>query len=85
MRDALKLLYAKPCTCVSCGDCGGSGNIWINSDGAGRFIGMGHWDDLSELEPCESCRGGIIETCERCMEIEELEQQLDEMEQRRTA
>lgn len=55
----------KPCTCVTCGECGGTGNVWRNYDSLGRYAGAGI-DDLSDLESCDACHGGIIEVCDRC-------------------
>ena len=67
-----------PCTCVLCGECGGTGNVWRNYDPLGA--GM---DDLSELESCD-CHGGIVEVCERCQLLEEMEQDAQEHEERQS-
>ena len=64
MRHAIDDLNKKPCTCVPCGYCNGTGNIQES------------WD----LETCEQCDGGISEVCERCLELDELYEQLEEME-----
>lgn len=58
--ESLKALYKEPCTCVICFDCRGSGDSDLdNFDGA---------------DQCFMCHGsGIIEECQRCMDIAELE------------
>lgn len=71
-----------PCTCVTCGDCGGTGNVWRNYDDLGRHAGGGI-DDLSKLEPCENCRSGIIEVCDRCRLLEEMYEDAQEYEERK--
>jgi hypothetical protein len=38
--------------------------------------------DSYELEPCDRCYGGIVETCEKCVEIEELWELIEEDEYR---
>ena len=70
---AIAELEKKPCTCVSCGECNGTGNVWRNYDSRGCYAGDWH-DDLSELEPCDQCHGGIVEVCDRCQEIRDLEE-----------
>jgi hypothetical protein len=60
----------EPCTCVSCGMCGGSGNYWVDM--------RGHYDSspdcCSDLETCDECRGsGIVETCDRCQLLNEMD------------
>lgn len=63
-KEAIAELVKKPCTCVFCDDCGGTGS-WAR----------GFPDDPCYVdEPCGSCSGGIVEVCERCREIEELEE-----------
>ena len=62
-----------PCTCVRCGECGGTGNVWRNYDARGRSV-EGGMDDSSDLETCDSCRVGIVEVCDRCQLLEEMEQ-----------
>ena len=65
-------LIAAPCECVSCSCCDGSGNLWL--DMAGRFLSRHRTDDMSEMEPCDNCRGsGIVETCDRCHLLEEMD------------
>ncbi len=63
---------AEPCRCVPCGDCGGSGNIWVDFNG--RYLGNHRCDDLDEMEPCGTCGGsGIVERCDRCQLLEEMD------------
>lgn len=63
----LDALYAEPCQCVSCGDCGGSGKIWVEQFG------------IEEPERCDTCDGsGLTEVCQRCMDIEEIEREEQE-------
>jgi hypothetical protein len=51
------------CKCVRCGDCGGSGNVSVESDGYPEF----------DLESCQTCKGsGIVETCANCADLEEI-------------
>ena len=84
-------LYAKsdydavakePCTCVSCGECGGTGNVWRNYDHLGRDAGGGIYE-LSDLESCDACHGGIIiDVCDRCCLLEEMYEDAQEYEER---
>jgi hypothetical protein len=83
--DAMQTLKAEidrlnklPCKCVACDWCHGNGTIRVNYDPLGRLIPDSGIDDLSELETCDQCHGGIVEVCERCMEIEEIEHLLEE-------
>ena len=71
MRHAIDDLKKRPCTCVLCGDCNGTGDIQVDD----KFQPEG-WD----LETCEQCDGGISEVCERCLELDEIYEQLEEME-----
>lgn len=50
-------LEAEPCECVRCPDCNGNGHV------------MSDWDDFIDIEPCGMCRGGIVEECDRCMDL----------------
>lgn len=69
---ATKQVQAEPCHCVRCGECGGSGNIWL--DFKGQYLGNHRCDDLDEMEMCEGCGGsGIIETCDRCQLLEDMD------------
>lgn len=54
------------CTCVSCGECGGSGTVWF-AFGGKEYLGNSRCDDLDEMETCEECGGsGLSEKCEYC-------------------
>ena len=53
------------CTCVTCADCGGSGNVWERTNGYPE----------EDLETCTMCGGtGIVEVCENCYEADMAEQ-----------
>jgi hypothetical protein len=57
----------KRCTCISCGSCGGTGNVWFTFDG--KYLGKHRTDDLDELERCDDCEGsGISEECDYCVD-----------------
>ena len=81
IRRALDELNKLPCKCVHCDYCNGTGNIRVGYDPMGRMC-PAFGDDLDDLESCDQCNGGITETCERCMEMEELYEQLEEDEYR---
>ena len=78
MTEAMKAVAAKPCQCVSCPECHGSGHVWFafpGPDRGGKYLGDHRCDDLDELELCFHCGGsGITETCDRCQEMEDLDQ-----------
>lgn len=58
------------CTCISCDECGGTGNVWVSF--TGKYLGNHRCDDLDDLQTCESCGGtGIDEVCDHCRELEE--------------
>lgn len=62
----------EPCRCIRCGDCNGSGTVWF--DWRGHYLGNSRCDDLDELEHCDRCGGsGIIEVCDRCQLLEEMD------------
>lgn len=62
--SAKKLIEAEPCTCVSCGMCGGSGNIRFDDPDS----------PFDELETCDECWGsGITEPCDRCQLLTDME------------
>ena len=70
------------CTCVRCGDCNGSGSVWL--DFQGNYLGNQRCDDLDELEYCENCGGtGVVEVCEHCHDAED--RAADEEERRELA
>lgn len=53
------------CKCVSCGDCNGTGTIWVSM--SGEYLGNNRCDDFDELESCDECGGsGVIEYCDEC-------------------
>ena len=63
LEDELKAMRAKPCSCVTCPDCHGSGND--DDDDFGR--------------ECDYCQGsGICEQCQNCDDADELERIIDE-------
>lgn len=85
MQKAIDAVQARPCECVSCPECRGSGSVWFSFAGPGRgtYLGSSRWDDLDEMEACDTCGGsGIAELCDRCGELEELEQAEQEAEER---
>jgi hypothetical protein len=65
----LTKLESEPCTCLTCGECKGTGNVyWF----LGKYCGPHHpGDDLANLEPCDSCHNGVIELCDRCAALED--------------
>jgi len=72
MTDAMRKVAAEPCACRRCYECGGSGNTWV--DFKGRYLGNHRSDDLDEMEMCEQCGGrGIVEVCDRCQLLEEMD------------
>ncbi len=75
MNTREQVLMAMPCQCVSCDECKGSGYVYFSFGGwkHGRYLGSHRCDDLDEQEGCDVCGGrGILETCDRCAELEEL-------------
>lgn len=89
MQKAIDDVQSRPCQCVRCSECRGTGNVWFSfpGPGRGRYLGSSRCDDLDEMETCDDCGGsGIVETCDRCQELDELyRQQEDEEEVRRHA
>ena len=67
IRAEIEKLKTLPCKCIVCGSCNGTGIVELR--------GPEYFEDH---ERCEDCDGGISETCERCMEMEELYEQLEE-------
>ena len=58
------------CTCISCDECGGTGNVWVSF--TGKYLGNHRCDDLDDLETCQVCGGsGLDEMCDECREKEE--------------
>lgn len=69
----------RQCTCVSCGECRGSGTVWLSfgstSYGGGRYLGAGRCDDLDEPATCEECGGsGITEMCDYCQDLRDTDE-----------
>lgn len=61
------------CTCTTCADCNGSGNVWWSF--SGEYLGNSRCDDLDELETCDECDGtGIVSMCDNCHMQQELEE-----------
>ena len=53
------------CKCVLCGECGGSGHVWVSF--SGKYKGKNHSDDMDSMERCEDCGGsGLSEICDDC-------------------
>jgi hypothetical protein len=75
VSSAIDKVRSEPCRCVRCGDCGGTGSIWV--DHRGRYLGSHRSDDLDEMEPCDQCSGGIVEVCDRCQLLDEMEHDED--------
>ena len=67
VEDRRKALIAQACECSHCADCGGRGLVDRETGTYPEF----------EPEPCDMCSGGIVEECDRCMELEELEREDD--------
>lgn len=70
-REAIRKVESEPCRCVTCDSCGGTGSIWV--DLHGNYLGRHRSDDMDNPEPCEECRNGVVEVCERCQLLEEME------------
>ena len=61
------------CTCVSCGECRGTGTVWF-AFGGKEYLGNSRCDDLDEMETCSECGGsGVTEVCEHCEDLAERE------------
>jgi hypothetical protein len=72
-RDDIAKVEKESCYCVRCNICGGQGNYRVDLHGR-PTDGM---DDMDSLEPCEECGGsGIVETCDRCQLLADLEREL---------
>ena len=59
------------CKCISCSECGGTGNVWFSFPGpdGGKYLGNHRSDDLDEMDSCPQCEGrGIAEMCATCAE-----------------
>lgn len=87
MQKAIDAVNARPCDCVICHECRGSGDVWYSFGGPGRgkYLGSSRWDDLDEMESCDVCNGsGIVERCDRCDELDELYAIEEEEDERRS-
>lgn len=73
IRAAIEEVNKRRCECVYCSFCGGNGTYRVDFNGNPTDA----IDDLYDLEYCDECHGGIVETCDRCREIEELYEQLE--------
>lgn len=64
-RKAMDAVAARPCQCVRCGSCRGTGNVWRPTGGYPE----------EDIERCDDCDGsGITEQCDRCAEMDEIEE-----------
>jgi hypothetical protein len=36
-------------------------------------------DDMDEPEPCDQCRGGIVEECDRCLALADFDAEQDQL------
>jgi hypothetical protein len=58
----------RQCTCVSCGECRGTGTVWF-AFGGREYLGNRRCDDLDEMHTCEECGGsGLSEMCDFCQD-----------------
>jgi hypothetical protein len=62
---------ARKCECFICSDCRGTSEIKRSLDG------------FKESERCDTCHGGILHFCDRCILLEEMEQDNEEYHCRR--
>lgn len=64
------------CTCVTCAECGGTGNVWF-AFGGKEYLGKSRTDDLDEMETCERCGGSGYEDdiCDECACAEQMEEE----------
>lgn len=80
IRAEIDRIGQRKCECVYCSGCGGTGHIRVD-----MFTGLPEqgMDDLYDLAECPECDNScLVEVCDRCREMEELGQQLEEMENR---
>ena len=61
MTEEMKKVAAEPCHCIRCVMCSGTGRIRVD-----------HWYEY-DTEPCEDCTNGIVEFCDRCQLLEDME------------
>lgn len=76
-KAARAVILVQPCRCVACHTCNGHGSICVEMV-TGKYIGPTPYDDLYDLARCDECDGGIIEVCDRCRELDELEEAFSE-------
>jgi RecJ-like exonuclease len=76
LQQAIAEESTKPCSCVRCAACDGSGTIWLDMNG--RYLGNRRCDDLDEMERCDECDGsGIVEECDRCQTLGQMGDDLE--------
>jgi RecJ-like exonuclease len=81
MQKAIDAVSERPCECEQCPVCKGSGHVWF--DIGGHYLGRNRCDDLDTMGTCDECYGrGMIEYCDRCSELEELDIMEQEEEER---
>lgn len=72
--EYVERLEKQACTCTTCSECRGSGNVWF-SFGGRHYLGHRRSDDLDEMETCDHCRGsGIAEVCDRCQQLRDYDE-----------
>lgn len=78
LRAEIDRISQRKCECVYCDGCRGTGHIRVDALTGLPKNGM---DDLYDLAECPECDGSsLIEICDRCREIEEISQQLEQEE-----
>lgn len=73
----------RPCSCVRCDTCKGNGTLCVEV-GTGKMIGPYPYDDLFDLTRCDECDNGIVEVCQRCGWLEELDRFEEEEHERQS-
>ena len=74
IRREMDRLEKEVCECVTCGDCNGKGYICYSHS----LYDPGD----NDAEPCD-CAGGISQTCQRCSELRDLDEDLQTLAQDR--
>jgi hypothetical protein len=54
------------CSCISCKECNGTGNVWRSF--SGEYLGSNRSDDLDKMEACSRCDEGVVEFCQECID-----------------